>query len=151
MRTSTFVALITVSCLSVVGSVIYVDYQNSETSVSNDLSTLESFAVSEHNKELAKSLDGQNCCPEDEHLEDSQLRVSLIEKHGDISEINEFFTLVDKVRHHIPLTPDDSLEFHRLLALFFPSPKNTEAYETAQWFHKLPRVEGSYSMVYRDE
>ena len=56
MRTSTFVALITVSCLSVVGSVIYVDYQNSETSVSNDLSTLESFAVSEHNKELAKIL-----------------------------------------------------------------------------------------------
>ena len=152
MRTSTLVAFVIISCLFVLGWIGYVDYQNSQIeSTSNELSAIESFAVSEYNEELFESLDNEMCCPEEELLaKREQVRANLIEQHGNISEINEFFKFVDKSRNRTPLTPEESLEWHRLLAWFFPSSVNTEAYKNAQWFYQLPRVEGTYSMAYSD-
>ena len=129
----------------------YSDYQNSKAITDNELSTTESFTVSEDHQKLFESLDYETCCPEEElYVMDAQLRDSLTDKHGDISDINEFFTLLDKSRNRIALTPEESLEWHRLLALFFPSQNNIEAYESAQWFFELPRIKGTYSMAYDD-
>ena len=95
----------------------------------------------------------EECCPEeDDHsAEHKTVRENLIEQHGNIPEIDEYFRLWAKGRHRIPLTPDESLEWHRLLALFFPSQKNSETYEAAKQSYKLVQeeaVEGSYSMTY---
>lgn len=113
-------------------------------------------AEGESNEELYSSLDEvepEECCPEEDDHEDhhSSVRENLIAKHGNIPEIDEYFRLWDMGRHHTPLTPEESLEWHRLLAFFFPSPKNLETYESAQQFYKLIQeeaVEGSYTMTY---
>lgn len=153
-----------VSAASVVGESAELPIRLTRTAPESEAETLkinkDDTIVRQDDEELYESLDGwdletqEACCPEEELLTRAgKLRAELVEQHGNIPEIDEYFKLSDKNKDRVPLTPDESLEWYRLLAWFFPSQENIKSYETAQWFFRLYREDalpGSYSMTYDD-
>lgn len=105
------------------------------------------------------------CCPEDPALDATEksegtalerkkshyerVRATLIEKRGDIPEVDVFIALSKKMSNREQLTMDESLEHYRLMAFFHPSEGNIAAYEKWKEFHSVGDPD-SYTMEYVD-